>query len=449
MNFGVIMYQTSASKGQELVAQRMTKELASQGGKTVLITSRFHDFEPVIFAKELRQKGGYVSYYDDELGITVYRVESRKVDWPPRRIEFTNFVSILDRIVEEQDLDVLITHSTLWNGPDLTALFVSWKKRVVEDEGGRRPLFCHMSHYQPPTSLHYSKKERGWRQTWNDYVLKRILGEADLLLITTPAAERHMVELGARRDQCFLFPGGIEAPARQSEAELAEFRRRHGIPSRKKLVTFLGTLEERKNAKAVLRVARSLSRVPGALFVIAGRPEGAYAKALLQSAKRTPNVVVLGEISDEDKSALIGTSYLNLTMSRLEALGLTQLEFMSAGVPVVTSGVGGQSWIVRNGQTGVVLAGPEDTRGAASAVSRLLGDSPYRETLSRNAEKFASQFTMRALVRNLMKKLKEVKKQVEAQGKLTAGRANIGGIGAMSRVLLRPVADEVADPGLP
>ena len=58
MNFGVIMYQTSASKGQELVAQRMTKELASRGGKAVLITSRFHDFEPVIFARELMRKGG-------------------------------------------------------------------------------------------------------------------------------------------------------------------------------------------------------------------------------------------------------------------------------------------------------------------------------------------------------------------------------------------------------
>ena len=446
MNFGVIMYQTSASKGQELVAQRMTRELEAQGGRAVLITSRFHDFEPVISAMELKRKGGYVGYYDDELGVTVFRVESRKVDWPPRRIEFTNFVSVLDRIVEELGLDVLITHSTLWNGPDLTALFVSWKKRTVAEEGGKRPLFCHMSHYQPPTILHYSRRERGWRQTWNDYVLKRIIGEADLLLITTPAAERHMVELGARRDHCFLFPGGIEPPARHTDEELAKFRLAHGLLAQERLVTFLGTLEERKNVKAVLKVARSLARVHGTVFAIAGRPEGGYAKSVIRAAKRAPNVVVLGEISDEEKSALIRTTYLNLTMSRLEALGLTQLEFMSAGVPVVTSGVGGQSWIVRHRQTGIVLNGPEDVRGAASAISKLVRDRAYRERLGRNSEKFASQFTMKALVGSLMKKLKEIKKQ-EGGGKHTAGRDIKEGWG-VTRALLRPDAAELAEPSL-
>ena len=448
MNFGVIMYQTSASKGQELVAQRMTKELASRGGKAVLITSRFHDFEPVIFARELKRKGGYVSYYDDELGVTVYRVESRKVDWPPRRIEFTNFVSALDRIAEELDLDVLITHSTLWNGPDLAALFVSWKKRIVAHEGGRRPLFCHMSHYQPPTSWHYSKKERGWRQTWNDYVLGRIIREADMLLVATPAAERHMVELGARRDQCLLFPGGIEVPSRHSEDELAEFRRRHGLLNHERLVTFLGTVEERKNVKAVLRVARSFTRQKGTVFVIAGRPEGKYAESVLRAAKKAPNVVVLGEISDEEKSALIRTSYVNLIMSRLEALGLTQLEFMSAGVPVVTSGVGGQSWIVRNGQTGVVLDGPDDIRGAASAIAKLLRDRAYWETLSRNAEKSASQFTMRALVRNLMRRLKEIMKRVEAEGKLATGQALKKRGGVVRKSMLFPGMDELSESSL-
>ena len=446
MNFGVIMYQTSASKGQELVAQRMTRELASHG-RAVLITSRYHDFEPVITAKELKRKGGCVSYFDDELGITVNRVESRKVDWPPRRIEFTNFVSTLDRLVEELDLDVLITHSTLWNGPDLTALFVSWKKRVVADEGGKRPIFCHMSHYQPPTSWHYSRKERGWRQTWNDYILKRIIQEADLLLITTPAAERHMVELGATRDQCLLFPGGIEVPARRSHEELAEFRQKHGIVGHPKLVTYLGTVEERKNVRGVLKVANSLKR-DETIFVVAGRPEGGYAESVLEAAKTAPNVVVLGEISDHEKSSLIRSSYINLTMSRLEALGLTQLEFMSAGVPVVTSGVGGQSWVVKHGQTGVVLEGPEDIRGATEAITKLLGDRAYWEKFSRNAEKFASQFTMRALVSDLLKKLKEVTRQAEAGRKAPGGQRLKGRVGAFTRSFSFPGMDELTEASL-
>ncbi len=415
MNFGVIMYQTSTSKGQELVAQRMTKELASLRGRAVLITSRFHDFRPVISADEVRRNGGYVRHEDETLGIEVYRVASRRVDWPPRRVEFSNFISILDRIVGELDLDVLITHSTLWNGPDITAQFVSWKRRVLVESRGKQLVFCHMSHFQPPASERYSLQEREWRRAWNNYVLRRIIGEADLLLVTTPEDERHMVEFGARREQCLLFPGGIEVPRHLRAEEVEEFRQRRGFHSEEKLVTFLGTVEERKNAGAILRVAKLLRGLRNIRFVIAGRTEGAYARRTISSAHGAPNLSILGEISEDEKAALIRASWLNLTMSKLEALGLTQLEFMSAGVPVVTSGVGGQSWVVKNGHTGILLKGPKDTMGAVNAIKALLDDPVYRTTLGRSAERFASRRTMKALVKKLTQRVQEKLESAEGE----------------------------------
>ena len=84
---------------------------------------------------------------------------------------------------------------------------------------------------------------------------------------------------------------------------------------------------------------------------------------------------MLGSISDEEKAALIRTSMVNITMSRSESLGIAQLEFMSAGVPVITSGVGGQSWIVGDGSNGMVLDGPEDVKGAAEAINEAGGSS--------------------------------------------------------------------------
>ena len=422
MNFGIVMYQTSASKGQELVAQRMTKELGSQGGKAILITSRFHDFRPVISADEVRRNGGYVRFQDTNLGIEVYRVESRKVDWPPRRIEFANFVSTLDRIVGELDLDVLITHSTLWNGPDLAAQFVAWKRRIFAERGSGHLVFCHMSHFQPPARQRYSLQEREWRRSWNEYVLKRIIMEADLLLVTTPQAERHMVELGARRDQCTLFPGGIEVPRSLTTEELEEFRRRRGVRSGEKIATCLGTVEERKNVEAIFRLAKLLRERKDLRFIIAGKMEGAYARRIMSIAGETPNVSILGEISDDEKDALIRASYLNLTMSKLEALGLTQLEFMSAGVPVVTSGVGGQAWVVKNGQTGVVLRGPHDTKGAADSIVKLLDDPEYRTKLGRNAERFASRLTMKSLVKELITRIGKISKLTEPEGEPVTDR---------------------------
>ncbi len=402
MNFGVIMYQTSTSKGQELVAQRMTKELALQGGKAVLITSRFHDFRPVISADEVRRNGGYVRFEDSSLGIEIYRVESARVDWPPRRIEFNNFISILDRIVGELHLDVLITHSTLWNGPDLAAQFVSWKRKVFAERGEGQLLLFHMSHFQPAARQRYSLQEREWRRSWNNYVLRRVIREADRLLVTTPNAERHMVELGASREQCMLFPGGIEVPRHVSNRELAEFKVRHGIQPEARLVTFLGTVEERKNVDAILRVAKLLQGRQDIRFLIAGRTESPYARKIKSHARSAPNVTLLGEIGDDEKAELIRASDLNLSMSKMEALGLAQLEFMSAGIPVVTSGVGGQSWVVKNGHTGIVLRGPHDIKGAANAIAMLIDDAARKSRLGRNARSFASKLTMEALTKKLI-----------------------------------------------
>jgi D-inositol-3-phosphate glycosyltransferase len=70
------MYQTSLTKGQELVAQRMVKEFRAQNYDAFLITSPNHDGEPVISEEELAMHGGYVYVFDEALGIPVIRVAS-------------------------------------------------------------------------------------------------------------------------------------------------------------------------------------------------------------------------------------------------------------------------------------------------------------------------------------------------------------------------------------
>ena len=407
LRIGVVMYQTSLSKGQELVAQRMTRELIQQGHQAILITSRFHDSQPIFTSQELASNRGYVHYEDKELGIPVVRVDSHKVDWPPRRINFRNFTAILHRLVNDFNLNVLITHSTLWNGPDLTAQFVAWQRHLSAQESrGKKMLFCHMSHFQSPHNERYSLRERTFREVWNDYSLTRIIKEADLLLVVSPEIKDYMLRLGAKKNQCTLFSGGIHVPKTKKQEEQEEFRHKYDIPMDTKIVTFLGTVEERKNALLITDVAEILKDRNDITFVIAGRLEGRYGNTVASKANDLQNMRVLGEVSEDSKSALVSASYLNLTLSKVEALGLAQLEFMSAGVPVVTSGVGGQSWIVKNGETGIILKGPNDVTGAALAIEKLVADQSYRDQMGRKAKKFACDFSISLLIEDLVEKLK-------------------------------------------
>lgn len=416
LRIGVIMYQTSATKGQELVAQRMVREFNRQGYDAYLITSVYHDWEPVVAPDEVKKKGGYVHLFDRKLGIPTIRVNSGELSWPPRRVTFVDFMGTLTDLVKELDLNVLITHSTLWNGPEEVAKFADWRRRLIEGGTPHHPvIFCHMSHLQEASGERYAINERSFREAWNGMEMPQILSAADVVLTTTPVERQFMKDMGADEAQLFLFPGGVDDDSLRLLGDPGGFRLKYRLPSRAALVSFLGTVEERKNPAAILPVAQAFRDRKNVHFVIAGNLEGDYAAKLKEQAAGTANVSVLGPITEEDKSGLIKASWLNINMSRSEALGIAQLEFMSLGVPVITSGAGGQSWVVRGGYSGVVLKGPEDVEGAVAAIRYFDSHQSTAGKMGKNAASFAARFTIAHLIDRLAKRL-ETELQMRSKG---------------------------------
>ncbi len=400
---GVIVYQTSTSKGQELVAERMVWYFRKMGHEAYLITSVFHDGQEIISEGSLGDEG-YVLIDDAELHIPIIRVASITSRWPPRRVLFKDSIYTLEQIVNKFKLNVLITHSTLWNGPEDVAKFVDWRRNVKELGGYADPLvFCHMSHFQEPSPRRYSLVERSFRLAWNQLALKNILRVANLVLVVTPFEKDSKVKLGAKPEKCVLFPGGIDDYAfmRYEITARQDVYQALGLERDLKIVTYVGSIEERKNPKAILQIAEKLAERRDVRFVIAGRGHSDYADGVKDWASRLSNVTYLGEIGEKQKTQLIEISHLNILLSRMEALGLTQLEFMFKGVPVITSGVGGQSWIVRNGIDGLHVKGPDDVEGASKAIVQLVDDIPKWEKLSANAKERTAAFTMTRLVKDL------------------------------------------------
>ena len=400
---GVIMYQTSRTKGQELVAQRMVKYFRNLGNESYLITSVYHDGKETVSEQQMGEKG-YFLVNDVELDIPVIRVASLVSKWPPRRIGFKDIVHTLERIVNDFQLNVLITHSTLWNGPEEVAKFVEWRRNIKALGGYQAPLiFCHMSHFQEPSPRRYSLVERSFRMAWNRLSLRTILRVANLILVVTPYEEEAKVKMGAPKNRLLLFPGGIDdvAFSQFSSSDPQEFLKQLGIPTESKIVAFVGTIENRKNPAAICEVAERLRNRNDIQFVIGGAGDSEYADTVRKKAEGLPNVKYIGELSEKAKVQLIQNSYLNIILSRMEALGVTQLEFMFEGVPVITSGVGGQSWIVRNGEEGIQVKGPDDIDGAVNAVTDLADNRSKWQKLSTSARERANKYTLTKLMQQL------------------------------------------------
>ena len=408
------MYQTSRSKGQELVAQRMVRYFRRAGHDAYLITSIYHDGREAI-SEELIEETGYIQADDAELGIPIIRVGSLTSKWPPRRLLFKDPIHTLEKIVNNFQLTAFITHSTLWNGPEEVAKFVEWRRNIKELGGPYAPLiFGHMSHFQEPSAGRYSLVERSFRIAWNRLSLRTILRVANLILVVTPYEEEAKMKLGAPKEKFVLFPGGVDDIEflTFSSTNPREFLEHFKLPQEAKIVAYMGTLEERKNPMAVLEVAERLKDRNDIQFVIAGAGDSEYAKEVKQKAEALSNVICVGEINEKEKVQLIKNSHINILLSRMEALGLTQLEFMFQGVPVITSGVGGQAWIVRDREEGIHVKGYGDVEGAARAVVELVDSPSMWEKYSANARKRATEFTLTRLIKKLDEAItKEIEKE--------------------------------------
>lgn len=218
-----------------------------------------------------------------------------------------------------------------------------------------------------------------------------------------------MAAMGARREQCHLYPGGIdEEPFRRYWSNNpSSFLEAHSIPKDARIVTYLGTVEERKNPLAVVRVAKMLRSLERVHFVIAGWPSNQDGIVKME-AEGLRNLSYVGPVSEEEKVMLIGSSYINILLSYMEAFDLTQLEFMYGGVPIITSAVGGQQWLVRDRVDGIHVNGPNDLKGASEAIETLVQNPELRDKFGVNAEERASEFTLSKITSELSSRMRSL-----------------------------------------
>jgi glycosyltransferase involved in cell wall biosynthesis len=103
--------------------------------------------------------------------------------------------------------------------------------------------------------------------------------------------------------------------------------------------------------------------------------------------------------------------------SRAEGLPNAVLEYMSAGLPVVASDVGGNSQIVRDGETGLLVPA-QDANALAAALLRLLRDDPLASRLAQSGHALVkTHFSFERLVEETGQLYTELLRRKERAGR--------------------------------
>lgn len=180
-----------------------------------------------------------------------------------------------------------------------------------------------------------------------------------------------------------VLPNALALCAVQA-AEALHWRAHAGWPADVVVLGFAGRLTHFKGVDFLLRAVARLhgQGMPVRLAVVGDGEDGVKLQALAQQLGISAITCFAGRISRAEIYGAIKGFDIAVMPSRggLEGFGLSALEAMAAGVPVVASRVDALQEVVVDGATGR-LCPSEDAAALADGLVRLVTDSELRKTM--------------------------------------------------------------------
>jgi glycosyltransferase involved in cell wall biosynthesis len=195
---------------------------------------------------------------------------------------------------------------------------------------------------------------------------------APLTTLTICVAERERTSGLAARTCCeertVVIPNAVDVGA-------APLARHEGGPP---LIVAVGRLAEPKDALTLVRAFAAVRERPFTALLVGDGPDRPPVEAEVRRLGLEDAVTLTG--TRDDVPELLARADVFVLSSRSEGAPLSILEAMAAGLPVVSSCVGGVPELVADGETGLLVP-PGDPAAMAAALGRLVADAGLRRRL--------------------------------------------------------------------
>lgn len=224
----------------------------------------------------------------------------------------------------------------------------------------------------------YSRAYRAWHAGAGLAAARRARG----VITVSEFSRRELIDLaGLDPARMTVIPGAVDGRF-SVEAEPAPVVRRLGLE--RPYVLTLATDDRRKNLATLAPVAKALAR-EGVELVWAGDRRPYFADAATAAGVRA-----LGYVDDADLPGLYAGARAFVLPSRYEGFGLTCLEAMACGTPVVAAN---RAALPETCGEAALLVDPDDGDALVRAVLIAAGDAAARDALRSAGLRRAGQFS--------------------------------------------------------
>lgn len=239
-----------------------------------------------------------------------------------------------------------------------------------------------------------------WRESFVNKVrvlaAKFLLPAADGCRVVSQRIKVSLVKIGYPAEAIKVLPIFVDTAGLKSSPVRIDLKKKY--PQFDFLILMASRLTREKNIGLAIRAMADLIKDrPGAgLLIVGDGAEKEKLKTLIADRGLEANIIL--EPWNDDLASYYKTADFFLLTSNYEGWGMTIVEGMACGCPVVMTDVGCAGELVKNNENGLIVP-VGDQAGLTAALRALAGNNQRRQALAAGAA--ASVATLPSVARNL------------------------------------------------
>lgn len=184
-----------------------------------------------------------------------------------------------------------------------------------------------------------------------------------------------------------IIYNGVNVPkCNFSQSEVLEYKKELSLPD-KPIILFVGRIDDpRKGLPLLFNAFRQVLLSRDAALLIVGKGNRSKLNTMACELGILSDVHFAGYVDDVHLRMIYQLCDVYVIPSRLEGFGLTILEAMSAGKPIVATNVGAIPELIKNMENGILVES-NDAQGLANTILQFISNTSYSNAVGETNKK--------------------------------------------------------------
>ncbi|MDG1689993.1 MAG: N-acetyl-alpha-D-glucosaminyl L-malate synthase BshA [Flavobacteriales bacterium] len=361
MRIGIVLYPTFGGSG--IVATELGKALAKKG----------HEIHFITYSEPVRL---------GELRKNIFYHEVRTSDYP--LFKFTPYEQVLTSklvdVVKFERLDLLHVHYAI---PHASAAYMA--QQILKDQGVEIPFI---------TTLHGTDITLVGKDPSFEPVINFSINKSNRVTAVSENLKKETFELFDIKNNIEVIPNFI--CLKEYKLDNNDYYKKRFAPSNEKVICHVSNFRKVKRIEDVIIAFEGISKeIDAKLLLVGDGPERARLEQISRNSKFSKNIFFLGSLKSTKE--VLNISDLFILPSSKESFGLSALEAMACGVPVIASDSGGIPEVISHGESGL-LNSVGDTYQMTKNALKLLSNDSLLEKFKTNAYRQAMKFDIEVIL---------------------------------------------------